>query len=681
MSIFRRWQALVPSLVLVFGLTSPGEAQDTSPPVASADGGEIVVTSTYLPDEPVSSEVLSGRVEIITREKIVNSQAQTIPDLLNTLPGVTIRDDGGNRYDYSVSIRGFDKGEDVLVLVDGVKANLPSNNGVDWQAMPDLGMIERIEVIYGPASSIYGEGAQSAVISIITRKFLKENIEVTATAGSYDHHEGRAAFGVTLGENWSLTGFGHINESDGYRINSDADIWNALINLVRVGDDGEELGIQTMISRSKVGAPNAITDTEIRQNGRRFTANPNDFRTVDVEQHRLSYRRNISDWLGVNTSVGSRRSRTQFRSTSRVFGSLNNLKTTSDRTSGQFILSADNDITSNVTNNLVAGVDGSWTDQIDRNSGTFPDNRISNKRSTAAFLENRLDLGTRLTLNAGVRWDWIDLDIDDTDDDSPVLRFKYKPNSFRAGGSWRFADGWKLYTQYGEAFMPPNFADIAAFSGPFSQPNFGLRPEESKTWQGGIAFTAGPVSLDATYFRVTTDNEIAFNSVTFINQNLTKTKREGVELGLNWDISNKWGFDGQYTFIDATIEQQLDNPALNGKAIPMVPEHRFFGTLSYRPTATLTFALDNLYVDDQHVQSDNANSQPLLDSYWVTDLRAIWNFHRNGKLIAAARNLFDEEYSSRAVVSGSAFGAFPSNTIFFSPSPEFNFDVSLQWKF
>lgn len=657
-----------------------------SPSVSSDDAAaevfylpEIVVSAGRLPAGPVRIDKLPIRARVITRAELREKGHRTVPDVLRSLPGFTLRDEGGNRHDLIVSLRGFDKGEDVLVLLDGVKMNLPSTNSVDWQALPDLDAVERIEVLYGPASAIHGAGAQSAVVSIITRKRI-ERPEFELTAGSFERRGGRLAAGLRRGAwNWSVTG--RYLEEDGYRANSASELHNAGLTVNRVGE-ADELTVQGFINRGKVGAPNAITETEMAAFGRRHTAaaNLNDFRRVDQDQIRLGYRRDFAAGRRLHANLSRQWRRTRFHSTSRVFGSIGDLRITENVEAASAVFEEKTDF-GRIVNTLVGGLEFSSVDQFDRGHGTFPDERASGKRTAAGFIENTLELTPTFTLVGGVRRDRIRQEIDDRDDDSPVFSFTYRPTTWRLGGAWRLHPEWRLYAQYGEAFMPPNFADIAAFSGPFATPNYNLKPEESRQWHGGLQGAWRRWRIDLGYFRILTENEIAFNTNTWINENLTSTERKGWEFGLGLALSEQWDLSVTHTDISAKIERQLDNPAWNGRFIPMVPQRTWNGTLAWKPRERVALALDGRHVSEQHVQGDNANELARLPEYTVFDLRADWRLSERRSLRAAIRNLFNEKYSTRAVAAGSAWGAFPPNTVFYSPAPTTTFELAVAWRF
>src|SRR4030043_232451 len=119
----------------------------------------------------IRGKTTPANVTVITREEIEKSNSQTVIDLVRTEVGVVVRDYYGTGKTASVDIRGF--GEtgplNTLVLVDGRRVNEIDLSGVDWTQIP-LDQIERIEILRGPGSVLYGDNAVGGVINIITRK-------------------------------------------------------------------------------------------------------------------------------------------------------------------------------------------------------------------------------------------------------------------------------------------------------------------------------------------------------------------------------------------------------------------------------------------------------------------------------------------------------------------------------
>ena len=194
---------------------------------ACAEIPSIVVTPYYV---PIAIGQAGSAVSVITRQQIEQASPTSVAEILRTAPGVTVTQSGGPGGLSEVRLRGGDSG-DTLVLIDGVRVNDPTtaNNEFDFSVIsPDN--IERIEILRGPQSSIYGSDAMGGVVNIITRKPQgKPTLSATVEGGSYGTHVERLSggfakddFGMLIsGEHAASSGFSSVgdrnrDEADGF---------------------------------------------------------------------------------------------------------------------------------------------------------------------------------------------------------------------------------------------------------------------------------------------------------------------------------------------------------------------------------------------------------------------------------------------------------------------------------
>ncbi|HJQ64717.1 MAG TPA: TonB-dependent receptor plug domain-containing protein, partial [Burkholderiales bacterium] len=183
-------------------------------------GEEVVVTATRFPERIVDSPV---NVTVITAQDIRDSPARTVPDLLAEQAGIALHDlFGNNAASAVVDLRGFGAtgGQNTLILVDGRRAGDIDLSGVQWSALP-LSAIDRIEIVRGSGSVLYGDGATGGVVNIITRSplALANGVTVGARAGSYATTEAYASANYAAGRTGINIGAANF-ESDGYRANN-----------------------------------------------------------------------------------------------------------------------------------------------------------------------------------------------------------------------------------------------------------------------------------------------------------------------------------------------------------------------------------------------------------------------------------------------------------------------------
>jgi len=194
--------AIVSTLALALGATHPAIAEDSA--------SEVIVTSSRIP-EPANQII--GSVSVITRADIVESMANDVGNLLEQLGTIDVVHSGGPGQTESLFMRGANSNQ-TLVLVDGVRLN-PATIGVASIQNISPELLERIEVVRGPRSAIYGSDAMGGVINIITRSPTGQGVDVSADTGTYATHDVNVS-AYTGTANDSLLGSFHRETSQGF---------------------------------------------------------------------------------------------------------------------------------------------------------------------------------------------------------------------------------------------------------------------------------------------------------------------------------------------------------------------------------------------------------------------------------------------------------------------------------
>ena len=182
------------------------------PFAAGAEVPSIVVTPYLV---PTSAARAGSTVSVITRDEIERSNAGSVAELLRSVPGLTVTESGGPGSTTSVMLRGAES-QHTLVLIDGVRVNDPSGarDQFDFSTL-SLDNVERIEVLRGPQSAVYGSDAMGGVINIITRKPKGTHYSVTAEGGSYGTRDGKLSASTTGGP-VTISGSGTWFKTDGF---------------------------------------------------------------------------------------------------------------------------------------------------------------------------------------------------------------------------------------------------------------------------------------------------------------------------------------------------------------------------------------------------------------------------------------------------------------------------------
>ena len=181
----------------------------------------LIVTASKIPTTLLGT---NRNVLVIEKEDIESSPAGGIADLLKYISGVEINERGPEGIQSDISIGGGTF-EQNLILIDGIKVNDPQTAHHNLNLPVRLEDIERIEILKGPGARLYGAGAFAGVINIITKKAEIRKLKIKALAGDYELLEGNFSFSQPLGISYNYLSISG-KRSDGYRHNTDFDIWN-----------------------------------------------------------------------------------------------------------------------------------------------------------------------------------------------------------------------------------------------------------------------------------------------------------------------------------------------------------------------------------------------------------------------------------------------------------------------
>jgi len=251
--------------IIVFfwlAIVSPTFAQsaDTEPPVNLE---KIVVTASRTPQHP---EEVTRSVDVVTEQDIADSEAQDLSELLTNLTSVNISSYGGPGAVKTIRMRGSNATQ-VLLLMDGRPLNSPRSGEVDLSTIP-LGNIERIEIVHGSGSSLYGQGAMGGVINIITKNppLKGQKVGLSTEYGTFNTTMERFHYGTMAGDLGALI-TGEYGYSGGFRENSAYETKNGTAKVTYRINDNHHLVFSSALVNQLTGTPGYITspDTDDKQ--------------------------------------------------------------------------------------------------------------------------------------------------------------------------------------------------------------------------------------------------------------------------------------------------------------------------------------------------------------------------------------------------------------------------------
>lgn len=701
----QKWRAAI--LWILFALWLPGNLfgeEGIEETVGSLIGlpfetivqlGRIFVTPSRLPGRAEELYLSPSHVTVVTQEEIRRSKAQNLPQVLRQVEGINLFDATGNNQDLLVSLRGFSQGEDVVVLVDGVRVNEPDANNMIFPLIP-LENIERIEIIRGSSSAVYGDGVFSGVIHILTKGIPEKKetfYEEFYKFGSFQSHQFLSRTGGVAGPTtWSMAWIRDL--TDGYRSHGGMQA-TSLDTKWEIHSEDKNSSATLLLKNvdESIENPGFLTKNEMAAD-RRQSRNPRDGREIFNTVVSVNLAHALDEGISTRANLFFRENSLDFVTTSRTFPTLAGTdEIITDTLQKGFVFETAYEREIAMTeHHLVAGVEFSKSVEDDRQfdvTGTTRSaqttDHVTDKDTVGVFGQYDFDLYEWLRVNAGIRYDEVDFTHRDgaTPSDNADNEFSFV--SPKAGVVLRPWKDLSLFGNISRSFKSPNVTDLFAFAG-VGGSNPQLGPEKGENFDGGARFSLRDRLVGSfSYYRINLEDEIEFNvaaadtSAPFGKfDNVAKTRRHGVECSLKGEIIR--GLDSYltYTFTDATFRSGSNS----GKKIPLVPAHQFTGGVSYSPHPNLSLHADLLFVGEQFVLGDEANQNPKLERYTVVNTWATFR-HRDAELFFRVNNLFDRLYDTRAVRIGFAEdgSGFSAGDYFFTPAPERNMTVGVRITF
>jgi vitamin B12 transporter len=510
---------------LVLLLAVPLTAQTTPPSTtpAAAINDSIVVTASALPE---TIETTPATVTIVTRQQIEQREARDVADVLREVPGLTISRSGSPGKATSLFTRGSNSTH-TLVLWNGVEINNPYFAGYDWGRFSTAG-VEQIEVVRGPYSALYGSEAVAGVVNILTAP-RSSGLWGDVSLGGHGLRNGRLD-GSYAGSSLSASGSFERRDDDGWFRNDDFKQNAGTFQLKWSGPAHLSIGAQGRYTDYELGVPfnlNGPGSALIPSLLRRQTGNERQL-AIPIAQTfgRLSYDLTLSE---------SKRD-DDFVDPEDPYGYTSG-KTSSTTRRARLAVNAKTGIGTFV-------VGGEYERAVVDDLTVFGPNLLDAKRNNRSlFAEDRmsrtLSPTSRLEISLGVRYDHFDTFGSQT---SP-----------RIAGALVYGRE-KIRVAYGEGFRAPSIGELYF---PFSG-NAALNAEHSRNLEAGYDRSLGSNGLfSLTLFRSRYKDLIVFDNRTYTFQNAGNAKSQGLELGLQGDVTQALSTGISYTWLETKDDSGL----------------------------------------------------------------------------------------------------------------------------
>lgn len=677
----------------------------------TADEQTMVVTAAPTTvselDTPAAVSVVNGD-EMRQAAPRVN-----LSESLGAVPGLQVQNRQNYAQDLQLSIRGFGSRSTygvrgLRIYVDGIPATMPDGQGQTSNI--DIGSVDTIEVLRGPFSALYGNSS-GGVINVTSQTGTQPpTVEASSYYGSFGTwHYGMKATGA-VGDGSHAGDVDYTVSTNRFTTHGYRDHSGARKNLAnaRLGVRINDVSKLTLLLNSvdiKANDAGGLTADEWRDNPRLSPRGDqyNTRKNTRQTQAGLRYERQLSaqDDLSVMMYAGERET-TQFQSIPRTpqlkpshAGGVIDL--TRHYQGIDTRLTHRGELLVPVT--LTAGLD--YENMSERRKGyenfvmvngapqygeqgALRRNERNLMWNVDPYLQTQWQLTDKLSLDAGVRYSSVWFDSNDYyitpgngDDSGDASYHKWLP-----AGSLKYAltDAWNVYLSAGRGFETPTINELSYRSDNQSGLNFGLKPSTNDTVEIGSKTRLGNGLLTAALFQTNTDNEIVVDSSSggrTSYKNAGKTRRQGMELGLDQQFGESWRLKAAWTWLDATYRTNVcDDASCNGNRIPGIARNMGYASFGYQPEQGWYAGSDIRYMSDIMANDENTAKAP---SWTVVGLTTgyKWSYGRmDMDLFGRVDNLFDREYVGSVIVN-------ESNGRYYEPAPGRNYGIGLNlaWRF
>ena len=668
----------------------------------AADSDAVTVTATR--NERPSLEVPASIDRVYGDEIHFGRQEVNLSESLGAVPGIVAQNRQNYAQDLQISSRGFGARSTfgirgLRLLVDGIPASMPDGQG--QVSHVDLGSTDKIEVLRGPSSVMYGNAA-GGVLNIFTQTGSSApGFSASAEGGSYGTWRAGLKAGERRGNmDWLASGarFG----TDGYRDHSSArrDDLNTKLRFGLEGDTTVTV-VANYFNSPEVQDPLGLTRAQLGADRRQAGTNAIAFDTRKsvlqsqvggTLEHRFGDNtlsatlyagdRTVRQYLAI--PLGAQNAPTSSGGVvdlGRNFGGAG-LRFAHDTTLAGRPLSLNVGAEYEVQDEHRRGYINDFGDL-----GGLKRDEDDSVTGTGVYAQAEWRPAEKWIAIAGVRASQVSFDsvdhyivLPNNPDDSGSRNFS--ANTPTAGLLYRIAPTASAYISYGQGFETPTFAEMAYKPGGGTGLNFALDPATSRHWETGIkALVASNLRLNLALYDIQTRNEIVVDTnsggrATYVNAG--RTHRTGAELGASATLPFDIEATLAWTLLDATFEESFTTPASGtvaaGNVLPGVPRNSVYGELrwSHPPTGF------NVLFEAQYrsrMAADDANSQ-FADAYTIANLALGFKQRaRSWQLSEFLRidNLADRAYVGSVIVN-------ESNQRFFEPAPGRSYMLGAQAK-
>ena len=577
---------------------------------------EYVVTATRT---PVTVFDANANINVVTAKDIERQHYEDLQDVLRDVPGVTIMDYGRAGFNLSAGLR-LNGSNNIVVLVDGVRVTQANVSSFPASGYAAIENIERVEVLKGSATTLYGADAKGGVINIITKNPNETKTKFIVAGGSFGneqyslHNEGKnGKWGYSIDVSKRLEG--DFEDGRGKETPQHLDAENVGINVF--GEFNEKTNLK--LSYNNYKSDFTYFDEFYGGGLTKGTYDNSDFGVVlnhkfdDQNTNRFSLKRLEYDVHRVD-----------------LLDDYNN-KVTTLALSDQFT-------NINGKNTLVTGLDYS-EDDIDYLSYSTPLNEKVDM--TSFYIRDEYKFDDKSTLAAGVRFD-----------DHSIAGSEWTSN-FNYG--YKFTEDTNMYISYSEFFVAPQSNN---YFGTYGNPN--LKPETGDTIEIGVNHKFDDTfAVTAHAFKTDSNNKVTYDYGIWKYVNAAEEELKGYDIQFNKVLTDNVNVFAGYTYTD--VKETGDGYVSNNSG-GYIPKHAINLGVNYTDEKWDVGLKGRAAID----RGGKYSSYFPVDNYWIFDIAANYKATKNIKAFVKVNNIFDKFYAEHSAVStpgDERWYAMPGRTI------------------
>ena len=599
---------------------------------------EPVLTSALNVVGRFPSKHLPYFTQNISSEKISDNNYQTMSELFRNIGGVDVQTAHDNGRNANFSIRGSSDykpggyNNRVLVLLDGFQISMPYSGSIDWNAMP-LDFLDRVEVVKGPVSSLYGQNSMGGIINLVTKNYSDEFYNIKATVGSYDSKDLNLTMS-NVTDNISYTALLQHKKGNGHRFNAQYEQNNF---YTKIFNKKQDLSVSLIANKSINGQPGFFVEDRPSLTSYRISNRDSVYLQLFKKQT-LDANNNIVYSLSMNhfytnyfdredTPVEEIQEQTFYNDTS-----LNLRAEYQKLISTKLYIIFGSDI---ILEQSDISIYRNIYDKLKQVTGGF-------------FVQNRIQLSERLLLGLGLRFDYRNVDRGDEfsyksfSDVSPKINLTFKRDTF---STWNFA----LSKGFRSPSLSELFLQYESDYGLNTQGNPNLEPEQ--LYGLDISFdrtnkTYLTYSVSTFYYNYKDMIDFVYG-LPVIALNRSDISSNGLETNISYKINRNLDLDLGYTYLRVDDINNVD-------PILYRPTHKFISSIKHK-SKNISNIISMRYQSKQDYQdflSDDREYEgseikfPIeqLDSLFLFNYIGTYEFNNNDKVSLKISNLFDKQY-------------------------------------